>query len=176
LAAEDLDQVFVRADGRLGFHRSTPPLQLVLLGIGVGRVIGILTRGDDLRSRSFQRAPKPSGIADSTKGRDAPACQPGDRLLLSFVADQLQRSMHDLSPRRLRRHVGYALPDRCPLWLVDEIRSGEHDDVGSLQSLHRLAEQSAGDEMVETEGDESIEQDNIQVAMQTTVLEGIVEQ
>jgi hypothetical protein len=68
----------------------------------------------------------------------------------------------------------YSLSDCCPLIQREQIAASQHYDVCSPQRLDRLPQPATGQQMFAAERVESIEQHNIEVTLQASMLKGIV--
>ena len=67
------------------------------------------------------------------------------------------------------------LTDRRPLVNIDQVGPGQHDEVSPSQGFQRLPEQASGQDTTQPERLEGIDQDDVEVPSQATMLEAIIE-
>ena len=82
--------------------------------------------------------------------------------------------MHHFAPSGVRRKPRNSLPNCCPLGGRHQIGAAQSNDVGPRQPRGRLAQQAAWKDVFEPERLQCVEENNVEVAGQPTMLEAVV--
>src|SRR3954469_24885957 len=119
--------------------------------------------------------PKPGRIPNRTKCSDPFASQIFQWLRNTVAVQNAARCMGNLTPPSSRRYLRYSASDNFAVGGGDRIGATQADDVGTFQSSKRFAQSAAREDVFETERLQRVEEYDIQVPREPTVLETVVE-
>ena len=131
---------------------------------------------DHIVTALFQRVPKTRRIANPAKRRHPPAPKCFYRFLRSIRRNQFLRRMPTLRPNNLRRNSLHFRPYPSALSLIHHVRPSQHRRIGSHQAFQRLPQRPPRKHMTKPKRLQRIDQYDIQIPRQPTMLKSIVQQ
>jgi len=172
----DLDEVFRGAEDGVGCRVMAPLSKLFDVVAIVAVMIGEFSEGNDVVSAGVEGMAEAGGVSDAAEGGNWATAQVVERFGLAAGGEKLLRGVDHFGPRGVGSKPSDSGANGGSLVGIDHVGSGEDHGVGAAQSGEGFSQRAAGKDVFEAERFEGVDENDVEIAVDATMLEGIVEE